>query len=431
MIYSSEKSKELFHVATNYLVGGVASTIHKAPDEEYPIYAVSGKGSRFIDVDGNEYIDYMGSFGPSILGFSPEAVNKAVYRQIELGTHFALPTESLNELSRKLVELVPCADIVGYQSTGTEANLVALRLARAYTGKTKIIRFEGHYHGWADELYVSAAPSSLKSMGPRSRPWKTLGVPGQPENAGDNLIVLPWNDLDALETALKRHGNDVAGVIMEPIMYNAEPILPLPGYLEGVRKLTARYDAVLIFDEVITAFRLALGGAQEYFGVVPDLSIFAKAVAAGYPLAGVCGKREIMESGAHPAGTFNANPLCVAAALATIEQLEKPGVYEHMSHITGSIKRGVITLGKKYGIKLLCDNQVSVWHLQFGIDAHMRDMRDNFKVDKAAYSWFYKRCLERGVRLHSSRGRFYVSAVHTDEDVRQTLKVFEQVFALM
>lgn len=431
MTYTTDTSRSLFQVATKYLVGGVASSIHKAADEEYPIYAVKGKGSRFTDVDGNEYIDYMGSFGPSILGFSPDAVNRAVIAQIEQGTHFALPTESLNQLSQALVRILPCAERVGYQSTGTEADMVALRLARAHTGKSKIIRFEGHYHGWCDELNVSAHPVAPASMGPRNRPWKTVESPGQLESASDNIIVLPWNDLEILETTLKRQGHEIAGLIMEPIMYNAEPILPRPGYLEGVRRLTKEYGVVFIFDEVITAFRLALGGAQEYFGITPDLVVFAKAVAAGYPISGVAGSREIMESGVHPAGTFNANPLCVAAALATIAELEKPGVYEHMQKITTMIKDGVNALKEKYGVKLWCDNQVSIWQLQFGIDTPMKDVRDNFQVDKRTYGRFYKECLKRGIRLHSSRGRFYISATHSEADVAKTLQVFDEVFALL
>lgn len=429
--YKTEKSEALFQVATNYLVGGVASSIHKAADEKYPIYAVKGKGARFIDVDGNEYIDYMGSFGPSILGFSPDLINAAVIEQIKRGTHFALPTESLNILSQKLVEDIPCAQLVGYQSTGTEADIVAVRLARAYTGKNKIIRFEGHYHGWSDELNVSAHPTALAAMGPSKKPWRTIESPGQIYKASENIIVLPWNDLDALQTVLQREGNDIAGLIMEPIMYNAEPILPMPGYLEGVRALTQKYEVVFIFDEVITGFRLALGGAQEYFGIQPDLMTFAKAVAAGYPISGVAGKREIMESGVHPAGTFNANPLCVAAAIATLNQLEKPGTYEGLARISGMLQEGVKALARKYRVKLWCDSQVSIWQLQFGIDAPMKDVRDNFKVDKKLYSVFYKECLKRGIRLHSSRGRFYISTAHTEEDVKQTLSVFDEVFKVL
>ena len=431
MTYNTAKSAELYQSATKYLVGGVASSLHKSANEAYPIYAVRGKGSRFVDADGNEYIDYMGSFGPSILGFAPDAVNEAVIRQVQEGTHFALPTESVNILSKKLTEILPCAEMVGYQSTGTEADMIALRLARAYTGKEKIIRFEGHYHGWSDELNVSVHPPVESVMGPRNAPWRLMSNAGQRRASSDDIIVLPWNDLDILETTLRRHGHEIAALIMEPVMYNQEPIMPKPGYLEGVRELTRKYDVLFIFDEVITGFRLALGGAQEYFGVTPDIVVFAKAIAAGYPISGVGASKAIMESGVHPAGTFNANPLCVAAALATISELEKPGVYENLNRISTMLKEGVLALAKKHDIKLWCDNQVSIWQLQFGIDAPMKDVRDTFKVDKKLYSRFYAECLKRGIRLHPSRGRFYISTAHTEEDVAQTLRVFDEVFALL
>ena len=431
MAHHTGTSKELFAEAQKYLVGGVASSLHKAEGEEYPIYASHGKGSRIWDVDGNEYIDYMGSFGPSLLGFSPDELNRAVIKQIERGTHFALPTESVNELSRRLVEAIPSAEAVGYQSSGTEANLVNYRLARSYTGKSKILKFEGHYHGWADELSVSVKPTSLKSMGPRNRPWRTLESAGQLEGSADQTIVLPWNDVDLLEKTIKRHRDEIAAVITEPVMYNAEPIKPLPGYLAAMRELTADNEIVLIFDEVITGFRVALGGASELYGVKPDLVTFAKAFAGGYPIAGVAGRRDILECGVHPAGTFNANPLCVAAALATMEIISRPGTYERMERITCRLRDGVNDLADRHGVRLWCDNLVSIWQLSFGIDGPMRDFRDNFKVDKRTYLDFYKRCLDRGVRLHSGRGRFYISTAHTDEDVDRTLEVFSDVFKEM
>ena len=431
MSYQTETSKHLFQEALQYMVGGVASSLHKAEHEEYPIYAASGKGSKFWDVDGNEYIDYMGSFGPSILGFSPPELNQAVMRQIEQGTHFALPTESLNQLSKRLIEIIPCAEMVGYQSTGTEANMVNYRFARSYTGKSKIIKFEGHFHGWADELSISVKPMSLKSMGPRNRPWKCLESVGQSERSADDIIVLPWNDIDILETTILRHKHEIAAVITEPVMYNAEPIKPLSGYLEAMRELTRDNDILLIYDEVITGFRIALGGAQEFYKVIPDLVTFAKAFAGGYPIAGVAGRKEILQSGVHPAGTFNANPLCVAAALATLEIISRPGTYENLQRIANRITQGVNELAAKHKVKLWCDNQVSIWQLSFGIDGPMRDFRDNFKVDKKTYLDFYKRCLDRGIRLHSGRGRFYISTAHTDEDVDRTLEVFSDVFKEM
>lgn len=428
---NTSTSEELFREARKYLVGGVASSLHKSEFEPYPIYAERGHGSRFQDIEGKEYIDYMGSFGPTILGFAPEAVNRAVIDQIERGTHFALPTESLNTLSKKLTEILPCADLVGYQSTGTEANLVNFRLARAFTGKNKILKFEGHYHGWADELSVSVKPLALKAMGLRNNPWKNLESPGQLEDVLDNIIVIPWNDPELLEKTVKRHRHELAAVITEPVMYNAEPIEALPGYLEAMRQITRDNDVLLIYDEVITGFRLALGGAAEYYGVTPDLVTFGKAMAAGYPIAGVGGRREIMESGVHPAGTFNANPLCVAASLAALAELEKPGVYEGLAKITARLADGVNALAARHNVKLFCRGKVSVWQLQFGIDQPMRDYRDNFKVDKTTYLKFYVKCMEKGVRLHPSRGRFYISTAHSEKDIDLTLGVFDEVFSDM
>jgi glutamate-1-semialdehyde 2,1-aminomutase len=431
MKYKTNRSKELFQEAKNYLVGGVASSLHKAEHEEYPVYASHGKGSRFWDIDGNEYIDYMGSFGPSLLGFSNDELNEAVCEQIDKGTHFALPTESVNQLSKRLSEVIPCAEMVGYQSSGTEANLVNFRLARSFTGKNKILKFEGHYHGWADELSISVRPTSLKSMGPYNKPWKCLESAGQLEASAENIIVLPWNDVDLLEKTIKRHKHELAAVITEPIMYNAEPIKPLPGYLEAMREITKDNDVLLIFDEVITGFRVALGGAQEIYNIKPDLVTFAKAFAGGYPIAGVGGPKEILQSGVHPAGTFNANPLCVAAANKTLEIISRPGTYEKLNLISTKIKEGVNDLAEKYNVKLWCDSLASIWQLSFGIDQPMKNFRDNFKVDKLSYLEFYKRCLNRGIRLHSSRGRFYISTTHTEEDVDTTLTVFDDVFKEM
>ena len=421
------RSKEYFERAKKSILGGIASHLHKAEYEEYPIYIERGKGSRIYDVDGNEYIDYMGAYGPMILGYCPQAIGKAVIEQIGKGSQFAAPTESLNELSEKLTEVIPCADLVSYQSTGTEAIMVAFRFARAYTGKDKIVKFEGHYHGWSDEAQISTSAASLKQLGPRNRPWKIRGSAGQPEKSTQDIIVLPWNDLEIVEKTIKRQGHEIAAIITEPIMANCEPIFPKPGYLEGLRELTAENDIVLIFDEIITGFRLSLGGAQEYYKVTPDLSTFGKAAGGGFQIAGVVGKREIMETGVHPLGTFNANPVAVAACIATIRELEKPGVYEHMARITRRLTEGVTEIAKQKAITLYCGGEVSIWQLAFGIKERMNEYRDNFKVDKIAYQKFRMRALGRGIRFHSSRGRFYTSAAHTDEDVDKTLSVVEEL----
>jgi len=428
---NTTKSKECFERAKRLLVGGVASSAHKAAYQEYPIYVDHGKGSRLYDVDGNEYIDYFGAFGPAILGFCPSAVGEAVKEQIDKGSQYAAPFEMLNELSKKLIDVIPCADLVSYQSTGTEANLVEFRVARAYTGKTKIIKFEGHYHGWADELMISSASDSLKLMGPRNRPWKVYSSAGQREKTAEDVMILPWNDLELVRKTVKRHGHEIAAIITEPIMCNCEPVLPKPGYLEGLREIATENEIVLIFDEVITGFRLSLGGAEEYFKITPDMCSFAKAVAGGFQLAGVAGKRAIMESDVHPLGTFNANPIGVAAAMATIRELEKPGVYEHMARITQKLTEGVREIAKKRKVTLFCEGVESIWYILFGVTERLNDFRDNFKVDKVRYQRFREECLQRGVWFHPFRGRFYTSAAHTDADVDQTLSVVDEALSEM
>ena len=419
------RSIELFQQAKQYFVGGVASSLHKAKTDSHPIYIERGKGSKVWDIDGNEYIDYVGGFGPLILGYCSTAVDEAVIEQIHRGTVFAAPNELLNKVSAKLIKAVPCAEIVAYQSTGTEANMLAFRIARAFTGKNKIVRFEGHYHGWSDEQLISNAPDSLSIMGPRNKPWRVMGSPGQLFRASEDIIVLPWNDPDLLETVFRRHGQEIAAVITEPVMCNCEVVYPKPDFLETMRSLTKDHEVLLIFDEVITGFRLSLGGAQEYFQVTPDLAVFGKAMAGGYPLSSVMGRKEIMESGVKPRGTFNANPLSIAACFATLTELEKPGVYNRIAGMSQKILSGIRTIAGKKQIPLYCDGEGSIWQIAFGIDNRLADYRETFRVDKLTYQKLKQECFKAGLRLHPFRGRLYTSAAHTPEDVAKTLEVIE------
>ena len=276
---------------------------------------------------------------------------------------------------------------------------------------------------------ISVGAASLTQLGPRNKPWKVMGSAGQPEKSTQDIIVLPWNDLEIVKKAIKRQGHEIAAIITEPIMANCEPVFPKSGYLDGLREVTAENDIVLIFDEIITGFRLSLGGAQQHYKVTPDLSTFGKAAALGFQIAGVAGKRAIMETGVHPTGTFNANPIAVAACKATIAELEKPGVYDHMARLTRGLTDGITEIAEEKGISLYCGGEESIWQLAFGIKERMNDYRDNFKVDKVAYQKFRTEGLKRGIRFQPIRGRFYTSAAHTDEDVDKTLSVVEELLS--
>ena len=256
--YNTEKSKALFFETKKYLVDGVSSSFHKAKNEEYPICMTHGKGSHMYDVDGNDYIDYVAGFGPMILGYAPESVNEAVKEQLKKGSQFSTPTEDLCKLAKKLTEIIPCAEMVSFQSSGTEANMHAWRVARAHTGKMKIVKFEGQYHGWADEQKVTIGADTLEELGPKSSINKLMNTAGQRIDTTNDIIVAPWNDAESLEAILDAH-DDIAAVLMEPYMCDEGPILPKEGYLQAVKDMCEKHGVLLIFDEVITGFRLSLG----------------------------------------------------------------------------------------------------------------------------------------------------------------------------
>lgn len=427
--YNTEKSNAIYEENSKYLVDGVGSYFHINSYSEYPIAMTHGKGSKLYDADGNEYIDYILGFGPMLLGYCNEAVDRAVKAQIEKGTHFSAPNEDLGKLAKRLTEIIPSAEAVSFQNSGTEVVMYALRLARAYTGKYKIIKFEGQYHGWSDEEKISIDADSVDELGNREHPNKIIHTKGQRLTSADDLIVLPWNDADIIERTLKEN-DDIAGIIMEPVMCDSGPILPKEGYLHAVRQLATKYGVVLIFDEVITGFRLSLGGAQAYYGVIPDISTFAKAIANGYPFGAVVGKKEIMECGIHASGTFNGNPVGTAAALATIEELSKPGVYEKIDELAVQLENGFKKLSKKYNKKMFIRHVGSIFILFFGFEDNPDDFRDWLsKADIEMYEKFISKCEELGVRFTDRRGRQYLSAAHTKEDIEKTLAVADQVLS--
>ena len=261
--FNTQNSKKLYEEITRYLVDGVSSSFHKADMEEYPIAMTHGKGCKLYDVDGNEYIDYVGGFGPMILGYCPKPVNEAVKAQLELGSQFSAPTEQLLTLSRTFTEIIPCAETVSFQSTGTEANMHAWRVARAYTGKNKIVKFAGQYHGWSDEQKITVTAKAC-SLEDKKRPARIFDTLGQRQATTDDIIIAVWNHADLLEKLFEQR-NDIAAVVMEPYMCDEGPIMPSPGYLESVRELCTKYNIVLIFDEVITGARTGFGRRSAVF----------------------------------------------------------------------------------------------------------------------------------------------------------------------
>lgn len=431
MILQTNRSKEIFDELTKYLAGGVSSNDRLGVDP-YPIAIARGYGSRFEDVDGNEYIDYCLGFGPLFLGHCPQSVIEAVVKQMRSGTHFGAISEVELRVAKRLTELVPCIERVRFNQSGTEAVQAAVRIARAFTGRNTIIKFEGSYHGWADSVNISYA-ASVEQMGPRESPNKVISYKGQSPSLLEDVIVLPWNDLEAVESAVAIHGEHIAAILTEPIMCNAGVIPPRPGYLEGLREITQDYNIVLIFDEVITGFRVALGGAQEYYGVIPDLATFAKAMGSGFPVSCVGGKAELMdevsENRVLHAGTYNANPLVLAAVEATLEELSRDGGagYKRLGEHVVRLREGLERAFERAGIPLCVQGTETVIGI-FLAEGPIYEYRDALQADGAKLMRYRRLLREHGVYTKPTpRDICYVSMAHTDDDITRTLEVVDQV----
>jgi glutamate-1-semialdehyde 2,1-aminomutase len=375
------------------------------------------------------------AYGPVILGHSPDELNEAVKRQIDLGTQFGNPGLSDVIAAERIIDLVPCAESVRFNNTGTEAVQSVVRLARAYTGRNKIIKFEGHYHGWLDNIYISHLPECVSMLGMRNNPWPALGSAGQSPSSVGDLVILPWNDLAIVEQALCDHRGEIAAILTEPIMSNCAVIPPKEGYLEGLRKLADQYDVLLIFDEVITGFRVAPGGAQEYLGVTPDVSTFAKAIGGGYPVAGICGRKDVFKHIASydvvHAGTYNGNALVMAAVNGVLDAITKNdfAFYKHVTRLGKNLMAGIEEAAKENNIKLRVHGPGPMFGIAF-TDMDFYDFRSYAKVKNSAWVRFRRRMLENGVHIFpTDKGLFYLSAAHTDEDIAYTIKVIRKVFA--
>jgi glutamate-1-semialdehyde 2,1-aminomutase len=403
--------------ARRTLPRGVA-TAFRAAQLPLPICFDHGRGSRIWDVDGNEYIDYALGFGPLLLGHSPEPVLEAVRRQLEIGLGYGASHVLEAELAEAVCRTVPSADMAVFASTGSEAVHAAMRMARAATGRMRIVKFLGHYDGWYDSVHVGVPPQ--REAGP--------GTLGQDPAAASSVSVLPWNDDAALEQALSE--GDVAAVIMEPVNWNGGGIPPAPGYLERARELTRRYGSLLIFDEVITGYRLALGGAQQRFGVIPDLTVLGKALGGGFPISAVCGSEAAMEvvvdgRMAH-VGTFNANPICAAAAVAAITTLEQGAgeIYPRLDAYARRLADAFATAGDAHGLPLSANVDVGTLCV-FALPERPASYVDTLSADFAAYRELARSLLERGVHV-IPRGLTYVSTEHDDRDIDETCVLIDE-----
>lgn len=430
---SFEKSRQLYERSRRSLAGGVSSNVRLA-ESPTPLFFQRGEGAHLIDADGNDYVDYVLGQGPDIFGHSPRFVTDAVTSAMEQGVTFAGQHETEIRVSEMVQASIPGAELVRYASSGTEVVQAALRLARAYTGRDKFVKFEGHYHGWADSVsYSTLAP--LDQLGPAENPTPAPMSAGIEPNTAQDVLVLPWNDLGSVQRLVDEQGEDIAAIITEPIMCNANCIMPRPGYLKGLRRLCDQRGIVLIFDEVITGFRVALGGAQELFGVTPDLSTYAKAMAGGFPLAMFAGRRDIMSLVADASvlhgGTVNGNVVSLAAAEACLNRLHDldTDALGRMKRSGRALMQGLQELTRKHEIPALLQGPGPVFHMSFTDASVISDYREHMtSVDHATYARFCEGMLERGIRL-IGRGIWFTSTEHTEEDITRTLNAADEALA--
>lgn len=423
------KSIEMFAEAKKYIPGGVNSPVRAFKSIGIdPVFMQKGEGSKIYDVDGNEYIDYVQSWGPLILGHRHPMVTEALQEYLNNGTGYGTPTELETEMAKLVIEAVPSIELVRMVNSGTEATMSALRLARGYTKRDKIVKFEGCYHGHADHLLIKAGSGAL-----------TLGVPtspGVPANIAGNTITASFNDLEALQEIFKEQGENIAAVILEPVAGNMGCVPPKEGYLEGVRKLTKEYGALLIFDEVMTGFRVAYGGAQSYYNIDPDITCLGKVIGGGLPVGAYGGKKEIMEMIApagpiYQAGTLSGNPLAMTAGITTLKVLKEPGVYEELDRKAIKLSDGLKKAAASAGVECWF-NQVSAMFCCFFTSVPVVDFATATTSDTQKFANFFKKMLDQGIYLAPSQYEAgFMSIAHSDEDIEKTIEAAYEAYKLI
>ena len=425
----TDQSEELFDHAQQVIPGGVNSPVRAFRSVGgTPRFIARAKGSRIWDVDGNEYIDLVMSWGPLILGHADDRVVSAASSALTKGSSFGAPTEAEVRLATLVTECFPSIDLVRMVSSGTEAAMSAIRLARAFTGRDKIIKFDGCWHGHADGLLVRAGSTGLQYGVPDS-----AGVPAA--YAGETLVA-PYNNLDGVRSLIDGNRGEIACVIVEPVAGNMGVVPPAEGFLSGLRDITAGNAIVLIFDEVITGFRVALGGAQELYGVEPDMTVLGKIIGGGFPVGAYGGRREIMETVSPlgpvvQAGTLSGNPVAMSAGIATVEALREPGVYDALERRSAALADGLAEAASETGVPTVC-NRVGSMMTTFFTDAAVTNADDLARVDKDAYAKFFHAMLERGVALAPSYCEAaFLSAAHSDADVSAIIAASHEAFNLL
>jgi glutamate-1-semialdehyde 2,1-aminomutase len=423
-----ERTERLYERARQVIAGGVSSDARRA---DQPLFVDHARGAELWDVDGNRYVDYVLGQGPNLLGHASPLVAEAVSVQVRRGVAYAAQHELEAVVAERLCAMVPSAELVRFNSVGSEAVHGAIRLARGHTGRPKIVKFEGNYHGWLDPVLYSVHPD-LALAGDAQHPAAVGGTAGQPRNGAEDLIVLPYNDLPAVEEIFAESGDEIAAVILEPLLCNTGCITPQPGYLEGLRELTRKYGALLIFDEIISGFRVAPGGAQETLGVVPDVSAFGKAMAGGMQVSALVGSREVMGSIANGtvahAGTFNSHPVAMAAADAVLRHLDehRDTVYPPLAAAGQRLMAGLRESAQRHGVPMLVDGPGPVFQTYLTDQAAVTDYRSFAACDRPAMARFHAGLYAAGINI-VPRGLWFLSTEHTDAQIDETIQAADDV----
>jgi len=429
-------SQSMFERASQHLPGGVAGNgKFLAP---YPVYVKQAQGGEFVDLDGNRYIDLLMGGGVHILGHSSEVVMSAVEAQLRLGTHYYMAAEAEVLLAEKVNRLMPHIEMVRFVNTGSEATQMALRAARAYSKRDRIAKFEGNFHGQHEAVLIS----TLGAEGPDTEPVSRVDSAGVPRITRDNVLVLPYNDVDCTVELISQHASELGAVILEPVSaFGLGVVEAQPEFLKALREVTAKYEIPLIFDEVVTNFRLGLGGATEYFGVTPDLVCLGKIIGGGFAIGGYGGKREIMDKVVTPktglwnlseqifqSGCFSGNPISMVAGVAVLNELEKGEVYPHINGIAEKLQEGITEIGERLGFPVLVNRAASFFQVHFGIE-QISNKREQLKADKKIADLFHYGLRANGVM--ASTHPLFVSSAHTDQHVDTVLEISERVLKEM